>query len=62
MDAAEGWFSPADADDVDSCDLVTTLREHMKAQDALVLGRVIQVVSRVLAPKQTGDTTASPSA
>ncbi len=41
IDAAEGWFSPADdEDDVDASDIEATLRKHMRAQDALVLGRV----------------------
>ena len=58
IDAAEGWFSPADDDDgVDSSDLVTTLREHMKAQDALLLGRVTFELFREYWPKQTEDTT-----
>jgi dihydrofolate reductase len=55
IDATEGWFSPAD--DGDSSDLVATLRDFMKAQDALVLGRVTFESFREYWPRQTGDTT-----
>jgi dihydrofolate reductase len=58
IDATEGWFSAAGADEGDdSADLVATLRKHMKAQDGLVLGRVTFESFREYWPKQREDTT-----
>lgn len=58
IDATEGWFSAAGADDGDdSSDLVATLGKHMKAQDGLVLGRVTFESFREYWPKQKEDTT-----
>jgi dihydrofolate reductase len=58
IDAAEGWFSPAGEEDgVDSSDLEATLREHMEAQDALLLGRATFESVREYWPKQSDDTT-----
>jgi len=58
IDASGGWFSPAgDAADVDFSDLEGTLREHMDAQDALLLGRVTFEAFREYWPKQADDTT-----
>ena len=39
IDAAEGWFNPADGD-VDQSDLESALREQWEAADAVLLGRV----------------------
>jgi hypothetical protein len=40
IDASEGWFVPAGAEEVDQSDLNTALREQAEAADALLLGRV----------------------
>ncbi len=39
IDAAEGWFAPSGAEEVDQSDLNTALREQAEAADALLLGR-----------------------
>lgn len=58
IDATEDWFAPAgDEDGVESSDVLDTVREHMRAQDALVLGRVTFESFREYWPKQTDDTT-----
>src|SRR4029079_17421466 len=58
IDASGGWFSPAgDAAGVDFSDLGGTLREHMDAQDALLLGRLTFEAFREYWPKQADDTT-----
>ena len=40
IDASEGWFAPADDEEVDQSDLNEALREQADAADALLLGRV----------------------
>ena len=55
IEATEGWFSPAG--DEDTSDLEATMREHMKAQDALLLGRNTFESFRGYWPEQTDDTT-----
>ena len=58
IDAAGDWFSPADDEGgVDSSDVEAALREHMAAQDALLLGRKTFESFREYWPRQTDDTT-----
>ncbi|HEV8248997.1 MAG TPA: dihydrofolate reductase family protein [Gaiellaceae bacterium] len=57
IDASEGWFAPAGAEDVDQSDLNTTLREQTQAADALLLGRVTFEQFRGYWPLQTDDET-----
>lgn len=58
IDAEEGWFSPAGGGDaVDTSDIEATLREHMQAQEALLLGRVTFESFREYWPKCADDTT-----
>ena len=58
IEATGGWFAPAgDETDIDNSDTETTLREHMGAQDALLLGRNTFESFRGYWPQQTNDTT-----
>lgn len=52
------WFDPAGSDvGVDNSDIEATLREHMEAQDALLLGHNTFESFRGYWPQQTDDTT-----
>ena len=52
------WFSPAGNDTgADNADILATLREHMRTQAALLLGRRTFESFRDYWPAQTGDTT-----
>ena len=57
IDASEGWFSPAEDDDVDQSDVIAALREQSEAADAVLFGRVTFEEMRGYWPKQTDDTT-----
>lgn len=57
IEATEGWFGPAEGDDVDQTDVVDVLRGYMARQDALILGRVTFEQMRGFWPHQTDDTT-----
>lgn len=51
------WFAPAGDSAADDSDAVTTLREHMDRQAALLLGRKTFEAFRGYWPAQTEDTT-----
>ena len=57
IDTAEGWFSPADGNDVDPSDIMAALREQSAASDALLVGRVTFEQFRGYWPAQTDDRT-----
>lgn len=58
IEAIGGWFGPSgDEAEVDNSDLEAAVREHMEAQDALLLGRNTFESLRGYWPKQTDDTT-----
>jgi dihydrofolate reductase len=57
IDASEGWFAPAGAEDVDQSDLDAALREQADAADALLVGRVTFEEFRGYWPLQTDDDT-----
>lgn len=56
IDAAAGWFSPAE-DGTDQSDVVAAIAEHRAAADALLVGRVTFEQLREYWPKQTDDRT-----
>jgi dihydrofolate reductase len=57
IDAAEGWFAPAGADDTDQSDMVAAIAEHRAAADAFLVGRVTFEQMRSYWPGRTDDTT-----
>ena len=57
IDATEGWFVPTGEEDGDTSDIAATLRTHMQAQDALLMGRKTFEQMRGFWPYQTDDTT-----
>jgi dihydrofolate reductase len=57
IDASEGWFEAAGAEDVDQSDLNSALREQAEAADALLLGRVTFEQFRGYWPLQSEDET-----
>lgn len=57
IDATEGWFAAAGGEDDDQSDVEAVLREHTRAADALLLGRVTFEEMRGYWPLQTDDTT-----
>jgi dihydrofolate reductase len=57
IDASDGWFAPAGAEDVDQSDLNRALREQAEAADALLLGRVTFEQFRGYWPLQIDDET-----
>jgi dihydrofolate reductase len=57
IDASEGWFAPAGAEEVDQSDINEALREQAEAADALLLGRVTFEEFRGYWPLQTDDET-----
>lgn len=58
IEAIGGWFGPAgDEAEIDNSDLEAAVREHMEAQDAMLLGRNTFESFRGYWPKQTDDTT-----
>ncbi len=58
IEATGGWFSPAgDEEALDVSDIEGELREQMKREDGLLLGRATFEQFRGYWPKQTDDTT-----
>jgi dihydrofolate reductase len=58
IEATGGWFSPAGEEEaVDVADIEDQLREQMKREDGLLLGRATFEQFRGYWPKQTEDTT-----
>jgi dihydrofolate reductase len=57
IDATEGWFTPAGAEDVDQSDIIAALAEQRDAADAFLVGRRTFEEMRGYWPRQTDDTT-----
>jgi dihydrofolate reductase len=58
IEQVSDWFSPTGGDtETDDSDIVATLREHMRTQAALLLGRKTFESFRGYWPAQTDDTT-----
>jgi dihydrofolate reductase len=57
IDAKDGWFAPAGAEEVDQSDLNEVLRGQAAAADAVLLGRVTFEEFRSYWPLQTDDET-----
>jgi dihydrofolate reductase len=56
IDAAEGWFSPAEGD-TDQSNLIAAIAEHSAAADAFLVGRVTFEQMRSYWPNQVDDRT-----
>jgi hypothetical protein len=57
IEQVSDWVAPPGDADADDSDIVATLREHMDAQAALLLGRKTFETFRGYWPAQTDDTT-----
>src|SRR4051794_2417942 len=57
IEAAGGWFHPADGEDAGMADLIAALTEQREAADAFLVGRRTFEDMRSYWPRQTGDTT-----
>lgn len=57
IEQVDDWFSPAAASHPDTSDVEATLRDHMKRQDALLLGRKTFEAFRGYWPTQMNDRT-----
>jgi dihydrofolate reductase len=57
IDAAEGWFMPAGAEEVDQSDVIAALAEQREAADAFLVGRETFEQMRGFWPLRTDDET-----